>query len=146
MLTHMRRMHNGNMILWWCMLGNYWFEKAFYLCPRGDPRGEYKNWNLILIIWLFSIYKHKLLFKNNKRLLSLDRLTPFSQSCILIGFYYLDVSRLLEYVQNKSLPSLMALLFNNAFCLFRLMKLTNNDLVILLWIYTKFAFLIPKTR
>ena len=23
-----------------CMLGNYLFERAFYLYPRGDPRGE----------------------------------------------------------------------------------------------------------
>ena len=40
---------NGNMFSWWCMLGNYWFERAFYLYPAVIRVGNNIIMNTCLI-------------------------------------------------------------------------------------------------
>ena len=47
MLTHAQN-PNGNMVSWWCMPTNYWFERA--LCPRGDHVGN-KQYRHLTDIW-----------------------------------------------------------------------------------------------
>ena len=92
MLTHAQNA-NGNMISWWCMLGNYWYANACYLNPRTDVRGEWVSKYIFKYLIAFiltprstysrSVHHQTLIFSYCKIMISMTWLSPHADTSII---------------------------------------------------------------